>query len=298
MEPLSSRKRKTYLGILIVVFFCVLPITILYSAGYRLGDHFTIVKTGGIYLGLNESGASLYLDGEFVRSAGILKKGFFIQDLKPGTYDIRVEKDGFHTWEKTLQVFPQRVVEASSFIFPNELSFEEIAEYLNMSTTTPITKKIQNETYVSALELFATTTTPTTLEPFELVALGVGTTSRMSSYRLIKKKGDIVLWQESGDLYASWVGDPSSAPLYFCDTLGVCSRKILLSQDPLRQADFYTNGNEFVILAVPNGIIVREIDDRSTRNSTFLYHGAGSDFRIIGDELFVKDGKRIVKAQL
>lgn len=298
MEPLSSRKRKTYLSILILVFFIVLPIALLYSGGYRLGDKFTIVKTGGIYLGLNESGAGLFLDNEFVREVGILKRGFFIQDLKPGEYYIQVQREGFHTWEKTLTVFPQRVVEASAFIFPNELAFQEIPEYFSVATTTPRTPRIQNPDYLSAQALFATTTTPTSIDIEKFISLGLGTSTNIQTYHHPKKKGDIVLWQESGDLYTAWVGDVSSAPLYFCNETEGCARRILISGDPLRHADFYTNGNEFVVLALPSGIVVREIDDRSTRNSTFLYHGAGADFRIIGDELFIKDGKKLLRAGL
>ncbi|NQV92932.1 hypothetical protein HQ403_00355, partial [Candidatus Kaiserbacteria bacterium] len=86
MEPLSQRKRISYLILLIVAFVVLVPVTLLYSSGYRLGDGFSLVKTGGIYVGLSESKAELYLDGKLVKEAGILKNGFFIQDLTPRVY--------------------------------------------------------------------------------------------------------------------------------------------------------------------------------------------------------------------
>lgn len=299
MEPLSRRTRYTYLALLILTFIVLVPVTVLYSSGYRLGEHFTLVKTGGIYIGSNQSGASLFLDNEFVRGAGILKQGFFVQDLVPGTYTISVKKDGYYAWEKTLNVRPQHVVEASAFMLPQDIPFAPIPEFIETGTTDRVgTARMRNPEYAAVRALFATTTTATSANP-QLVLASAGTTTETERVGMeLKKKGDIALWRAGGAVRALWVADSARAPLYFCDSARACGKEIILSTERVTFFDFYPEGNELAILTLPRGIFVVEIDDRSIRNTQPLYQSEGASFRIVNDTVFIEDGGSYFSVEL
>ena len=300
MKPLSRRRRSLYLILCILVFVVLVPLTLLYSSGYRLGEHFALVKTGGIYIGSNQPGAELYLNNEFVRGVGILKQGFFVQDLSPGMYTVTVKKEGHYSWEKVLKVQPQLVVEASAFMLPQEMILTPIPEFLQegQTATRTATRRILNPSYAEATALFATTTTAASANQNILLA---GTKTASSTARVIeglKKKGDIVLWKEKNIVLATWVGNNSQAPLYFCGEEHLCNREIPVYAQGARFFDFYPNGNELVILAIDNGVFVAEIDDRSVRNIQPMYEKPGAEFRIDDDVLFIRDGKLIFSVEL
>ena len=182
MEPLSRRTRHIYLALLVFVFVVLVPITVLYSSGYRIGENFAVVKTGGVYIGLQESDARLLLDGKFVRKVGILKNGFFVQDLTPRVYHVIVEKEGYRTWQKILEVSPQRVVETSAFILPNNIPYTEIST--------------SSAAYSEAKELFATSTATIVFPDRYPTFLATSTKNKLIED--VKRKGNIVLWREVG----------------------------------------------------------------------------------------------------
>ena len=213
MEPLSKKIRALYFLFLLLIFIILVPITLLYSSGYRLGEDFTLVKTGGIYVGLDESDSKLYLDGKLVKNVGILKNGFFVQNLTPRVYHVVVKKDGYRTWEKVLEVLPQRVSETSGFILPDNIPYIELVSL--------------SSAYSNALELFATSTL-TQIFPEEYPE-ALATSTRTGKIEDVKRKGDVVMWRESETIYARWVNNNSNAPSYFCSK-GQCDREIILNK--------------------------------------------------------------------
>ncbi len=73
----------------------------------------SFVKTGGIFLSAEPWGATIYLNGEpYPDTTSFLSRGILIQNLTPKTYAVRLEKEGFFPWEKTLTVIPGEVASA------------------------------------------------------------------------------------------------------------------------------------------------------------------------------------------
>ena len=286
MEPLSRRLRNIYLITLVFIFVILVPLTLLYSSGYRLGDNFTLVKTGGIYIGLNEPDTELFLNGKFVKEVGILKNGFFVQDLTPRVYHILVKKDGHRIWEKILEVKPQRVVEASAFILPNDIPLAEIL--------------LSDTSYEEVLELFATSTI-TQILPEEYPDV-LSTTTRVRMVEDVKRKGDIVLWREGESIYARWVRDNNNnAPSYFCDNEG-CNREIILNKNTVQYFDFHPQSNELVVIVINDVAVMTEIDPRIPRNEQTLFEARGVEVRISRNSIFfkepTKDGVKIFEFEL
>src|SRR3989338_1225668 len=109
MKPLSRNKRKIYLLIAFTIFVLVSPILILYATGYRFEKLFKLTEVGGLYITAPLSNADIYVNDELVKRTSAFQKNVFIQNLEPGSYDIKVERRDSQSWVKRLAVFPKTV---------------------------------------------------------------------------------------------------------------------------------------------------------------------------------------------
>jgi hypothetical protein len=121
--------RRALLWVFVIMFFVVAPSVVFYTAGYRWNPKKNAIERNGtLILDTTPAGASIYLNGESVSD----KTPVTIQNVAPGTYHIRFEKQGFHPWEKTLDVRPEYVT------FVNDVDLWPVSEpelFLEASTT-------------------------------------------------------------------------------------------------------------------------------------------------------------------
>ena len=85
----------------ILTFFVIAPFLVLYAFGYR----FTLEERGFQQVGLmvvetDPRSATVFLKGEEVAT----RTPYRATSLTPGDYAIRVEREGYHSWEKSLFV--------------------------------------------------------------------------------------------------------------------------------------------------------------------------------------------------
>lgn len=294
MNPLSRNKRRAYLLFFSIVFIICVPLFILYAKGYRFdfSKAFQISETGGLYINADQSGISIYVNGEVVRKTSIVQKGIFVQSLKPGEYKISTSKDGFQAWSKTLKVFPEIVTEARSFSLKNEPILTEIPRNLvsngsatsSLATSTVIKK---NPEYDLINTLFATTTQKS-------IKTSIATTSVDT-----KTVRNILVKNEVGRLHIFWTGENDSIPNYFCES-DVCKSEIIINNDSkVRSFDFFPGRDDLIIIRLENGIYVSEIDDRSPQNIQKIVLGPGYDFRVKdGSEIYLKKDTKIYSVSL
>lgn len=143
MQPLSKKSRLVSGIILAIIFFILVPIILANSFGYhldRIGDFFTIVKTGGIYVASESSGVHVYVDGQYFKDSGLFVRNILIQDLKPNqNHHILTKKEGYYDWLKELPVYESIVTESRVLMLPTEIEKEEIYpffDYAGVGTTT------------------------------------------------------------------------------------------------------------------------------------------------------------------
>lgn len=160
MKPLSKKTRVSLVSVLFLVFLVSAPALVLYSTGYRLGDALSLVKTGGIFVHSNLSGTEVYVNDDFIENNGVVLRNTLVQNLIPlKTYSVRIEKDGYHTWQKELYVRPNLVTEAGVLMLPTEIEFDEIKEFLisdtsQVATRATTTKTVLNPEYEKVNDLF------------------------------------------------------------------------------------------------------------------------------------------------
>jgi hypothetical protein len=98
---------------------------IFYSQGYRFDlKNLKMLKTGGISIKASPINARVFLNQKLAGTTMPMADYVFVQGLLPKTYEVKVEKDGYAPWSKTLEVEETKVTEAKSVVlFPQSIQF-------------------------------------------------------------------------------------------------------------------------------------------------------------------------------
>ncbi len=98
--------RKLIPWIYTALFFVVAPVVVFYTAGYRYNTKkAAIEKRGTLIVDSEPEDATVILDGQDTRS----RTPAVFQELTPGWHQVRFEKEGYVSWEKTLEIRAERV---------------------------------------------------------------------------------------------------------------------------------------------------------------------------------------------
>lgn len=286
MKPLSLRRRRIYFTFFSVIFILTIPLLILYATGYRLSSALNLIRTGGLHISVPYSGAQVHIGDEIIKETSVFQKNIFIQNLRPGSYEVKVTKDGLQTWSKRLVVFPQTVTEGFSFLIPEQPILEEVPEFLveknggSSTTTKSVQKKpVRNTTYSEDILLFGTSTKMTA-----------------TSTDILKTKRKLSVENINGILHVVWQGNQDSTPYYFCINQ-ICKKEVIIrAGSKVKSFDFFPGRDDLLVVALSNGVYVIDIDDRSDHNIQYLMEASNLDFRIKdGETIYIKDGKKLYR---
>lgn len=98
--------RRAFLAFFILAFLVLAPAVIFYTSGYRWNAKKGMIERNGtLILDTQPPDASISLNGEMIPE----RTPVTLQNVAPGTYHIKLERDGYTSWEKTLDVRPERV---------------------------------------------------------------------------------------------------------------------------------------------------------------------------------------------
>lgn len=144
-----TRRYKIILFWSIVVLFLIsAPVLIFYTQGYKYDwQNKKIVQTGGLFVKISPASAKIYIDKKISGKTNFIFSSAFINGLVPGEYEIRIEKPGFHPWQKSLKIEEQQVTEGKYIqLFPREPDFSFLFSgitnfYPSPDQETLITKK-------------------------------------------------------------------------------------------------------------------------------------------------------------
>lgn len=325
MRPLSRNQRRFYAYTLIGLFVLIFPLLALYARGYRftLETGFEIVETGGIYVGTDEANAEIYINNQLVRETGTFRRAFFVQNLEPGVYEIRVEKAGNYPWYKTLNVYPQVVTEARAFNMTQDFILELIPEWVSLvgrvglssdqgtmtnAPTIATSTRIKNERYLNVLALFSTSTaehSTTTIETvLDLVGVNIvlnaATTSLIDLATSTKEFRGMQLLEHEDGVKAIWIRDEKNKPFYFCEFGSACKDEIMLNTDGEipQWFDFFPGSTDLAVVSINDGVFVTELDNRSGQNMQPIIVGEEIDFRIFDGDIYIKDDKRLYRVEI
>ena len=144
---MNKKQRTIFFFAMVIIFSIIGPAIIMYSQGYRFDvKKFQFVETGGIYIKARPEEVDLYVNDKYIQKSSLFTRDILVQNLLPGNYNIKVEKDGYHSWEKNLDIKTKNVTEAKDiFLFRKNIEFEEIKDnvvdfYLNNNQVIILTK--------------------------------------------------------------------------------------------------------------------------------------------------------------
>lgn len=333
MQPLNSIKRKISLLILLLVFLVISPFIILNSFGYKIGDSFSFVKTGGIYIHSDISNTEIFVNGKFIKNGGVLIRNTLIPKLKPNlNYKVEIHKDGFRSWIKEIYVYPSLVSEGRVLMLPNEIEANPVLAFVDEAgvatntpaTTTPKTKSglfiPDNERFIEIETLFegenpyitvvedqaliksknelATSTTPLEI-PEHFIELGIEDPDSLEN--LIETSSE-VSWLENGNIQLYWIKNLSSIPYYYCDRdlERGCDIEIDLDwENDIEKFAYFPGRDDVWVVLVKNQLYAVEVDPRSQRNIQLIYEGADLDFvKDDSGNIVVKDGGAFFELEL
>lgn len=277
MEPLSPHVRRLYLYASIVLFMILLPLVIFYADGWRYKRGFGLVRTGGIFISVPYTGAQVTLNSEPIGESGFLERSFYVDNLAPSSYIIKVERDGSRPWERLLVVEPQLVTDARALLLPTELQVLMIATSTTASDET--VREVSLATLRSYEQAFSATSTLAT--------------STASSTVPVDESDGIGLFIRDGDLFAVWMEKEALPPSIFCGRPSFCNPEITIerSEGEVNHAFFYNRG--IVFSTKEGGVFFVEPDIRPTALNIKLFTGKKAEVRLLGEALIVKDGSTL-----
>ena len=130
MQSMTKRQRTLLFSILLGLFFILAPAFALYSQGYRIdfaGGR--IAQTGAFYFKVAPARADILVDGSFIKKTDFLFGSSLTKNFFPNSYFLEIAKEGYHSWQKILQIKEQRVTEAKSILlFKKDLAFQKLAD--------------------------------------------------------------------------------------------------------------------------------------------------------------------------
>ena len=121
----SEQRIRNFLFYLsVLVFFTGLPFILSFALGYKF-DHRTMkfTQTGLISIKTHPQGANIYLDARLLKD----KTPATIQELLPGSYNIKVELAGYYPWITQVNVHPRKVSRFEQIIlFPLRPNMKQV----------------------------------------------------------------------------------------------------------------------------------------------------------------------------
>ena len=142
---MTRKTRWVLLGVCAIVFFIAAPYIVFYSLGYRV--NFTTWKihgTGGIYVYAAPEPESILIDNRAAKNTGLFSTAVFAQNLLPGPHSVLITKEGYHDYQKTLEVKEKEVTKLETVtLFKKDIAFQIVPAALATATQPALTAKEQ-----------------------------------------------------------------------------------------------------------------------------------------------------------
>lgn len=111
------KTRKKFFYLLLAAFIVLVPMVIAYSLGYTINfSTGSLEQRGGIFIKSKIARISIFLNNEFQKETSFFSGGALLIEIPPGTHLLRLEKENYHPWSKTIAVEQAAVTEIRNAI--------------------------------------------------------------------------------------------------------------------------------------------------------------------------------------
>src|SRR3989344_217989 len=299
---MSKQIRFIILLICAVLFFIITPYILLYSLGYRVDfENRKIVTTGGIYVRVLPQGADVIIDSKISNKTGLFSNSVFVQDLLPKQHMVLIKKDGYHEYQKNLEVKENEVTKLENVILfkkNNNLYYSDILENSNLTQTQKNTAVIKNiVTYKIngnniiwlGLDgfLYKSDSNGKNPEKVSQAALKIKT---LSIYKVfvfnqnifLKENNNLLLFDQDEKIFKNFYSNAvdikisgngqkllyyNDHEILFSDVNNLNGEKMLLNRFSEQIKDCYWVNDDYIIFQLGSKIIISEIDVRGNINT-------------------------------
>ncbi len=126
-----TKRTRTVLFLFLGTVFCVAaPAIILYSQGYRLNfQEKWFSKVGAFYFQVTPPRAEVFINEKSMGQTARVLGSMLTKNFSPGSYYVRIQKEGYHSWSKQLEITEKQVTEAKHVVLlPQNPVFVTLAE--------------------------------------------------------------------------------------------------------------------------------------------------------------------------
>lgn len=296
------RKRLFFLsGIL---FFLIAGLSLVYSFGYRLGES-GIVRTGGLFISSAPSlDVDVFVNDEHIKKTSLLSRSTFLQSLRPGEYTVRIERENFRTWEKTVRVESELVSEIRALLVNDSpratvLSDGDFVSIAKWNEETLLIKSrdgkaryfdVGDNVFISQITVEASST-PITLPEDRADYID----SINADGLAIDASGERILWRDGQSVWVEWLSD-ESLPFYTTEPIS----RIFKDERPIKDVQFYPR-REAALVTTRNNVLVVELDGRGGHIVTPLYQGKAPQIVVpspLKRSVYILDGGTLFEVEL
>jgi len=141
---MTKKTRFILFSFLATLFFLLAPLAAFYSQGYRFDfERRSVVQTGGLYFKVQPRGTQIYLNDKLIKKTSFVFGRALIENLLPKEYKIEIKKEGYFSWEKTLQVREKWVTDAKNvFLILQNPKFNILSNEIEAFFFSPGMRKI------------------------------------------------------------------------------------------------------------------------------------------------------------
>ena len=100
-----TKQQRIILFLICAFLFVISAVAVIfYSQGFRLDlKNRRIAQTGAFYFKVLPKNAQIFLDGKLKKRTDFLFSSALIENLLARKYRVEIKKEGYFTWEKTLE---------------------------------------------------------------------------------------------------------------------------------------------------------------------------------------------------
>lgn len=278
-----------------LLFAVIAIVSVAYASGYRYSTEFGVTRVGGLAISTAPSTETeIRVNGKLMKRTTIFSRSIFMQNLTPGPYTVSVKKEGFRTWEKTVDVEPELVTAIQAILVEDPPVAENIlsasytdlqpwnSKYILLSEGKKVSYySLETLSVTDASSAGASTTPPS------LTKTLITTIASSSPAGYIYSRGDnrLLSW-DGNNLTLTWDSN-ATLPFYAKAEPSV----IISAPSPIRDAAFYPR-REAAIVAYANGVYIVELDGRGGHITSPIYKGKSPSFvlpEIDGEVLYILD---------
>jgi len=213
-----------------VIFLFASYIAIVYAQGYKYSfEAKSFLHTGAIQLKVNED-AKVFVNDKLDGDTSLFTNSHTINGLLPGQYVVRLEREGFTPWQKTITVeegritdfpriiiLPMSEVEAPKLLEEIELIMQ--SEAIVTATPTPTPKATPRPSPSPSTTASASASpAPTELFVLQNKVLYLNDNGTLKQYATnvtgfsISENRRKILWWNDRDLWVGWLADSDYQP--------------------------------------------------------------------------------------